>query len=110
MITVIEVIAEMGIEPTYELASQVDKLMQESYAARAGHPPFKENFITVQKVINDMGREPTEELVSWVEERMAEWYEVHRGHAPTEWREAERREETNNLPMKAEISEKPKEQ
>jgi uncharacterized protein YneF (UPF0154 family) len=81
-ITVIDVIAEMGLEPAYELASQVDKLMQESYEARYGHPPLKENFITVQQVIRDMGRDPSEELVSWVEERMAEWYEVHCGHAP----------------------------
>jgi hypothetical protein len=40
-ITVIDVISEMGLEPTYELASQVDKLMQEYYEAQYGHSPIK---------------------------------------------------------------------
>jgi hypothetical protein len=81
-ITVVEVISEMGLEPTYELASRVDSLMQESYERRCGYPPLKANFITVSEVIREMGLEPTHELVSQAEKMMQEHYEAQCGHPP----------------------------
>ena len=42
-ITIIEVIIDMGIEPTNELDWKVGRMMQESYERRCGHPPLKDN-------------------------------------------------------------------
>ncbi|MGA8658504.1 MAG: hypothetical protein WB586_20375 [Chthoniobacterales bacterium] len=39
-ITVSEVIQDMGLEPTPELVSAVDKMMQESYERQCGQPPL----------------------------------------------------------------------